>query len=179
MSDEGGAEGPEPQSQAGPQQQRQITSTSIFALKPLDDREALFARIGAGLGAVTSTALAFALLRFPVSLANAAMGVVLSGLMAWAAHRRSRFLAGLAAFMLSLGFPLEFAGTPWLLLGMYLWLRGRPTPEEAAERRRLRQEQVAARRAAKRGETVTPTTGKKPPPPSKRYTPPARTSRRR
>jgi len=147
----------------------------MFSLKPLDDLEhkiTLWVGVVALVVSVVSWVPDF---DESIAIAWAGIGAVMSGALIWSAQRRSRFLSGTAAFLVSFApWRFVFAGMPFLLLGMWLWFRGRPSQEEIAERRRLRDEALAARRAAKRGEAPVPTTGKAPPKPSKRYTPPAR-----
>lgn len=144
---------------------------SMFALKPLDALERRVTFWAAAIGAVMSIALWAPAYFDPEAVVSSALGVVTSGGLAYAAYRRSRFLAGTAAFLVS--FSLSVPGMLFLLLGMWLWFRGRPSPEEVAERRRLRDEAIAAKRAARRGKAPAPTAGRTPPKPSKRYTPPA------
>lgn len=150
---------------------------SMFGLKPLDPVERRVSLWIAAIAAAVS--IGSWAPEFPngTSVLFAAIGVVMSAALAWSARRNSRFLTGSAAFLLSFGpWRFEFAGLPFLILGLWLWFRGRPSPEEIVERRRLRDEANAARRAAKRGQPAPgpSSTGRTPPKPSKRYTPPAR-----
>lgn len=102
------------------------------------------------------------------------IGVALALLLLWASQRRGRMTTAVAAFLLSFAvWPYPLVGMPFLVLGMWLWFRGRPSPEELVARRKARAEAVAARRAAKRGKPIE-ATGRPVPPQSKRYTPPAR-----
>lgn len=147
---------------------------SIFALKPLDALERKVTLGMAALAAAVSVGSWVPEFEQSAAIGFAAIGLLMAGALAWSAMGGSRFLAGTAAFLISFApWRFVFAGMPFLVLGLWLWFRGRPTPEEVAERRRLREEAIAARRAAKRGAPAKPSTGKTPPKPSKRYTPPA------
>lgn len=93
----------------------------------------------------------------------------------WASQRRGRMATSLACFLLASSvYPLPFAGLPFIVFGLWLWFRGRPSPEEIQARRQARIEANEAKRAAKRGKPAPiSATGRKAPPQSKRYTPPA------
>jgi putative Ca2+/H+ antiporter (TMEM165/GDT1 family) len=158
-------------------------------MKPLDDRERRAALLGA-LGAVAvSLALNVTFLPEKLPFLRLGVGVLMAAFLAGAAQRRSRVLTGVATFLLAFG-PWGGAwvvGAAYLVLGMWLWFRGKPSPEEIAERRAARDAVIAERRAAKAakrggggagrggrgGEPDVPGAARRPPP-SKRYTPPAR-----
>jgi hypothetical protein len=93
----------------------------------------------------------------------------------WASQRRGRMATSLACFLLASSvYPLPFAGLPFIVFGLWLWFRGRPSPEEIQARRAARAEVMEAKRAARRGKPApVSATGRKAPPQSKRYTPPA------
>jgi hypothetical protein len=146
----------------------------LAAVKRLDNLERRVCLITAVVAAAASIGLWAPSFFQAAALILAAAGLAIAGLLAFAARRGSRFLAGLATFLLSfVPWPISLIGMPFLGLGMWLWFRGRPSPEEIAERRAQRAAAVAAKRAAKRGVSSTAADTKRPPP-SKRYTPPAR-----
>lgn len=148
-------------------------------MKRLDDLEQRVAFGAAAVAAVLSIALN--VYDLPETLLFALIGVVFAGVMAAAGQRRSRLLAGVAAYLLAFGpWHVALVGTPFLMIGLWMWFRGRPGPEELEARRQARAARMAERRAARsasrgkgsKGAADPAATGKKAPPPSKRYTPP-------
>lgn len=144
--------------------------SSRLGLKPLDPLERRVAFAVAMVAVVGSIALWAAMwvdlarLWLPVDLFFAAV-------LAYASQRLGRLGVGVAAFLLSFSvWPVPLVGLPFLLLGLWLWFRGRPSPEEIEQRRAERTAAMEAKRRAKRGE---PEPVRKAPPQSKRYTPPA------
>jgi hypothetical protein len=151
------------------------------AMKRLDDLEQRVAYGAAAVAAVLSIALN--VYHLPGSLLFALIGVVFAGVMVAAGQRRSRLLAGVAAYLLAFGpWHVALVGTPFLMVGLWMWFRGRPGPEELEARRQARDARMAERRASrgagrgrgrsKAGADDDAGGGKKAPPPSKRYTPP-------
>ena len=150
--------------------------------KPLDDLEQRLVLAGAALAVFMSVVLNLHSLPF------ALIGVVMAVVLVFGARRRSRFTVAVGAYVLAFGpwHVYALAGTPFLLLGLWLWYRGRPSPEQIEARRQARDAQMAEKRAAreaKRGSSrgssraASPdSTGgdRRPPERSKRYTPPAR-----
>jgi hypothetical protein len=149
-------------------------------MKRLDELEQRVAFGAAAVAAVLSIALN--VYDLPETLLFALIGVVFAGVMAEAGRRRSRLLAGVAAYLLAFGpWHVALVGTPFLMVGLWMWFRGRPGPEELEARRQARDARVAERRASRgRGRSKAGSddaagsgkAGKKAPPPSKRYTPP-------
>lgn len=147
---------------------------SAFALKPLEPMErrvALYVAVGGAVFVFGQWALFWSrpgIVWLPIE-------AVMLAALAWASQRRGRMATSLAGFLLASSvYPFPFAGLPFIVLGLWLWFRGRPSPEEIEARRRARTAAIEAKRAAKRGKPapVSPT-GRKAPPQSKRYTPPA------
>lgn len=142
---------------------------SAMGLKPLEPLER---RVGLWVAVITAAAQVGIWTAFWDSggAIGLPIGLTLSAALGWASQRRGRLATGIAAFVVSMAWPIGVVGMPIMLFGLWLWFRGRPSPDEIAERQRLRAEANAAKRAARRGQPV-PT--KKTPPQSKRYTPPA------
>ncbi|MDQ1438641.1 MAG: hypothetical protein QOK43_2270 [Acidimicrobiaceae bacterium] len=159
--------------------------SSAFAMKPLDDLEQRVTLYAAVVGGAAFLGLWAPGFFETTALLGASIGVVLAGLLGYSSRRRSRFFAGVMSFLVAFPWPVTLAGTPFLILGMWLWFRGKPSPEEIEARRQARDEALAAKRAARGkggrrsgrggdGDAPAASTGKAPPKPSKRYTPPAR-----
>jgi hypothetical protein len=151
-------------------------------MKPLDDRERRYLLIGVAAVVVVLPFLASFGALDPQPMQRAIFLLVLTSAMAYAARRRSRLLAGFSTFLLAFG-PWGQAwvvGMPFLPLGMWLWFRGKPSPEEIEARRQARDARVAERRAAKEAARAErsgkPAKSSKPSGPrperNKRYTPP-------
>jgi hypothetical protein len=146
----------------------------------LDDREQRYAFLAAGLGAAVSVALWAPSFDERAGVALAAIGVMMSALLALAARRRSRLFTGGAAALLSFG-PWGFVwlvGLPFLVLAAWLVLRApRPEPRPRPERvpRRSRR-QRADDDVDEDGEGLAVPAASRapagPPRASKRYTPP-------
>ena len=155
-------------------------------MKQLDDRERRFVFLGvlAMLVVVPVLWAVGALDHDSLAAQRALMLGLYAACMAFGAWKRSRILSGFAIILLGFG-PWGRAwmvGMPYLLLGMWLWFRGKPSQEEIMERRKIREANIAEKRAAKaaaRGAGKTPAgsgarTSSPKPPPNKRYTPPKR-----
>jgi hypothetical protein len=163
----------------------QAMMQSMKPLTPLEKRVSSWAAVFAGAAAVGLWGPQFFRL---AAVLWAAIGLVMAGFLSWAARRENRFLTGIAAYVLAFGpWPILLGGTPFLLLGVWLWFRGRPSPEEIEERRQARAAAIAEKRAgrgkgARRGaeDPAEEGSGRKRPGQSKRYTPPTppRTGRR-
>ena len=153
-------------------------------MKQLDDRErrsvfmgvlAMFVLVPVlwGAGALDDNSLA---------AQRALMLGLYAACMAFGAWKRSRILTGFAIILLGFG-PWGRAwavGMPYILLGMWLWFRGKPSPEEIEERRKARDAKIAERREAKAAARSGGSGGSgktrasSSPKPNKRYTPPKR-----
>lgn len=155
------------------------------SMKPLSPREQQVASWAAVVAGAASTGLWVPQFFRAAAVLWAAIGLVMAGFLMWSARRGSRFLTGIACYVLAFGpWPIVLGGGPFLVLGTILWFRGRPSPEEIEARRKERAQAMADRRAAKaagrrrRPDAPPSDDGKKRPEASKRYTPP-RPSRRR
>lgn len=159
-------------------------------MRRMGDREQRYAYLGAAVAAMASVALWAPAFDQTAARALAAIGVVMAGLLAAAARRRSRLFSGLAAVLLAFG-PWGMAwviGLPYLVLAGWLALKSprlrvdvepevddhdavvRPA-RAAREPRRAR----AARRARQSASEAGGSGGTRTPPPaSRRYTPPQR-----
>jgi hypothetical protein len=146
--------------------------------RPLDDLEQRVLVWAALLGAVVSAVLAGA------GLWAALLGLPIAGFLYLTARRRNRLLASLAVFLLAFGpwGAVWVVGAPFLLAGMWVTFRGKPTEAEIAERRAARDAKLAERRAARAASgkggkggkegAAAASPSKAAPKPSKRYTPP-------
>jgi hypothetical protein len=152
-------------------------------VKPLDDLERRLSLYAAAVAAVFALALNVGGLFEPVPVTRAVIGLVMAAFLVVAARRGSRILTGFAVFLIAFG-PWEGAwvvGGPFLVLGMWLWFRGKPSPEEIEERRRARDAKMAERRTARqagrtgrgRGRSGASAESPSGPKASKRYTPPS------
>jgi hypothetical protein len=155
-------------------------------MKPLDQLEQRVSLAGAAVGVFMAVALNLHTLPF------AGIGLVMALVIAAGAQKRSRLLAGAGAYLLAFGpWHIALLGTPFLLLGLWFWYRGRPSPEEIEARRQARDAKTAEQRAARdakrsgrgggagrsrrgRGADDSAGSDRRPPEQSKRYTPPAR-----
>lgn len=140
----------------------------------LDDREQKVSLYAAALAAATFVAL-WVVLDFtaPATILGA-IGLVLAGLLALAARRRSRILTGLAAVVLGYG-PWGRAfilGLPYVGLAAWLFYRGARSRAESKYQARRTVE--AESRESGGGPKKAPTGRSAPPSPNKRYTPPQR-----
>lgn len=94
-------------------------------LGQLNDKEQRYARLGAWMGAAVSIALWAPNWTVGAGIALSAIGVIMSGLLALAAKRRSRLWTGLSCLLLSFG-PWGMAwivGLPYLVLAGWLVLK--------------------------------------------------------
>jgi len=143
-------------------------------VKPLDDLEQRATWAVAAIGVVMSVALNIHTLPF------ALIGFAMAGFMVFGAQRRSRFMVAAASWLLTFGpWHVALFGTPFIILGLWLIFRGRPSPEEIEARRQARDARVAEAKAARDAKRGGRTGGKggqsspsRGPAASKRYTPP-------
>jgi hypothetical protein len=156
-----------------------VGTAAFWAMKPLDQLEQRVSMAGAAVGVFMAVALNLHTLPF------AGIGLAMALVIVAGAQRRSRLLAGAGSYLLAFGpWHIALLGTPFLLLGLWFWYRGRPSPEEIEARRQARDAKTAEQRAARdakrsgrrRGGTDDSAAGtdRRPPERSKRYTPPAR-----
>ncbi|HET7489348.1 MAG TPA: hypothetical protein VFJ85_15570 [Acidimicrobiales bacterium] len=147
---------------------------------PLDDREQQLSLWAGGLGAALSVAVlvvAGAADKAP-AVGLAASGLVVGGLMAFAARRRSRMGAAMAALYLSFGplAPVPYLSAPYLGVSGWLFFRGARQQWAAdAEARRAAAAADPPARGRRRKDAEPDTgapAGRKAPTASKRYTPP-------
>lgn len=149
---------------------------SVFGLKPLDPRERKVS-LWIAVGGVVYIGGQWAVFWSSPGAVWLPIELVMLAALGWASQRRGRMATSLACFLLASSvYPLPFGGLPFIIQGLWLWFRGRPSPEEIQARRQARAAAAEAKRATRRGGrgAAAPSTGKKPPPQSKRYTPPAR-----
>ncbi len=160
----------------------------------LDPKEQRYAYAAAGLGAAASVALWAPAFDERAGIALGAIGVAMAALLAAAARRRSRLLAGVASVLLAFGSwgMAWLIGLPYLVLASWLALRAPRVRAEPRRRAEAGEERDAGlrpeprtprtmrrrRRRAKDGDTeeaAEPSRARPAPPPaSKRYTPPQR-----
>lgn len=163
-------------------------------LGQLTDKEQRYARLGAGMGAAVSIALWAPNWNVGAGVALSAVGVIMSGLLALAANRRSRLWTGLACLLLSFG-PWGMAwivGLPYLMLAGWLVLKSPRLKAPRLDAEVDENEEIVEasatdaadepaparpRRWSRRPSTASPaedtaTAPRRPPTANKRYTPP-------
>ena len=139
----------------------------------LDDREVKVSLYASALAAATFVALWVALDFTRPATILGAVGLVLAGLLALAARRRSRILTGVAAVVLGYG-PWGQAfilGLPYVALAAWLFFRG---ARARAERKYSQRRTVEAGSKGVPGARKEQARRSSPPRANKRYTPPQR-----